>query len=113
MRLANIRSGATASTRATIRRRRSQAAAPAEILADALRTAPHLHDLGTPLVYVPDHQLAIDPLAVQEGQRSGDRLGRGRVAEPVSDEEPEMPIGAGVRLGVHLREQYRRIDVPL
>src|SRR4051794_34876650 len=116
IRLANIRSGATARTRATIRRereRRSQVATPPEVLADALGPAPHLHDLRAALVDVPNHELALDPLVVEESQRSLDRLGGGRVAEAVGDQEPEMPVGPRVRLRVHLAEQHRRVHVPL
>src|SRR3954465_2259900 len=75
IRLANIRSGATARMRAPIRGPRgrppgSQPAPAAKVLADAPRTAPHLHDLGAPLADVPYDHLALDPLAVEERERA-------------------------------------------
>src|SRR4051794_32957169 len=114
IRLANIRSGATARMRATLRPpRRSQAATAAKVPAHALRPAPHLDDLGPPLVNVPDDQLAIDALAIQELESPLHRLGRGGVAKAMRDQQSEVPVGLRIRLRVHLREQDSRVDVAL
>ena len=40
-----------------------------------------------------------------------DGLGRGGVTEPVGDVDPPVPVGPRVRLGVHLGEHHRGVDV--
>ena len=84
-----------ATTRAT--RAPLERAALAELLADALRPAPHLHDLGAALAHLGDAHLAGDAFGVELRQHALHRLRRGGVAEAVGDEQPPVPVGLASR----------------
>src|SRR5215217_2331728 len=88
-----------------------QGAALAELFADALGPAPHLDELGPALAHLAQLQLAGDPLGVEPGEHSPDALSRGRVAKALGDEQPPVPVGLGVGLGVDLAEPHRAVDV--
>src|SRR5215218_2784850 len=107
--LPSIRS-ATASNRA-ISAFPLDRAALAELFADALRPAPHLHDLGAPLAHLGNGQLAADAFAVQLGQHGLDGLRRRGMAEAVGDEQPPVPIRVAVDLRVDLAQSHGAVDV--
>src|SRR3954447_15405346 len=98
--LANIRSGAMATTRAKCRA--LEGAPLAELVADALRPSPHLHDLGTPLAHLGKAQDACHARLVELRQHALDRGRGGGVAEAVRDEDAPVPVGLRVGLGVDL-----------
>jgi putative hydroxymethylpyrimidine transport system substrate-binding protein len=84
-------------------------AALAELLANALRAAPHLHHLGAALADLGDPELAADAFGVELRQDPGDGLrGRG-VTEAVGDQQaPLWPAGA--RVAVDLRVDLAEED---
>src|SRR5262245_29046945 len=59
----------------------------AELLANALGAAPHLHDLGAALAHLAHGHLAADAVGVELCQHPLDRLRSGGVAEALGDEQ--------------------------
>ena len=74
----------------------------AELLAHALRPAPHLHDLGAALAHLATRQLAGDAFAVGSLQHALDRLGaaaRGRsCGRPAAASASRLRVGLRVDL---------------
>src|SRR3954454_3791108 len=88
--LANIRSGAMATTRAKCR---TLERAPLTALgAGALAPSPHLHALGAPLRLVGGAQDACRAGLVELRQHALDRGRGGGVAEAVRDEDAPVPV---------------------
>src|SRR3954469_1788171 len=63
-------------------------AALAELFADALRPAPHLHDLRAPLPALGDPQLAGDTRLVEPPEHGRDGLRRSGMAEAMGHQQP-------------------------
>src|ERR1700754_3011925 len=80
-------------------------AALAELLADAFRASPHLHDLGATLAHLGDPQLAADLLGIELRQHALHRLSRGGVAEAVGDQEAPVELLMVVDLRVDLADE--------
>src|SRR5947208_771515 len=83
-----------------------QRAPLAELFADALRPAPHLHDLRSPLPHLGHPHLPLDPGVIEPREHGLDRLRRSRVAEAVGDQQAPLPAlpRVLVDLRVHLAE---------
>src|SRR3954466_11919875 len=75
-------------------------AAPGELLAHRLGAAPHLDHLNAPGPHLAQHQLALDALGVEQGERAVHRLGSRRVAEAVRGADSPVPLVLRVRHGV-------------
>src|SRR5437763_5420240 len=104
----NIRSGTSATTRATGLLR----AKLAELLAHRLGAPPHRRDLRAAAADLAHGQLARDPGVVEQPQRAVHRGRRGGVAEAVGDEQAPVPVGLRIGLRVAGDHVQRALDVP-
>src|SRR3954451_11216154 len=111
-RLASIRSETTATILATSAGPPLERAAFAELLANALGAAPHLHDLGPPLPNLAHGHLPGYAIAVELLQHAHHRFRRSSVSEAVSNKQAPVPIGLRVGLSIDLAECHGSIHIP-
>ena len=87
-------------------------AALAELLADALRPSPHLHDLGPSLAHLANLHLADHAIRIELLQNPRDALGGSSMPKAVRNEQPPMPISFRVGLRIDLTQGHGAVHVP-
>src|ERR1700761_794216 len=102
----NSRSGINATTRAMLAQPGALLGAdPPELLADGLGPAPHRVDLDASAARLADRELAVALGLLDQTERRVCSLRRSSVTKPVRHQQPPVPVGPGVGLGVAGDEQ--------